>query len=153
MARAPLKEISVNRAPNYELSPYQRGKIERSSELGQSIRTIAKDTKLASSTVQNTLHRNQRRNNAVTLRRSGRPRKYTERDVRRITHFVRVNPKVTYADIRQNTQIQLSHDTLGRILDTVGIKNWRTKGRPTLDSGDVKVRYTWTLTHYKWTTQ
>jgi hypothetical protein len=37
MPRRPLAQISGNRAAHYELSIYQRGKIERSYELGQSI--------------------------------------------------------------------------------------------------------------------
>jgi transposase len=52
-------------------------KIERSCELGQSIRAIAKETKFAPSTVQNTLNTNPHRNEAVTLKSSGRPKKYT----------------------------------------------------------------------------
>jgi IS30 family transposase len=67
MPRAPLTAISGNRASHCELSPYQKGKIERSRELGQSIRAIAKNAKLAPSTVQNTLTRNAHRNNAITL--------------------------------------------------------------------------------------
>jgi IS30 family transposase len=58
MPRRPLAKISNNKAAYYELSTYQRGKIERSHELGQSIRAIAKDIKFAPSIVQNTLKRN-----------------------------------------------------------------------------------------------
>jgi hypothetical protein len=54
--------------------------------------------------------------------------------------FVRINLKSTYQDIRENLHIFLSHDTFGRILDSVRIKNWRAKGRPALKSEDVKIR-------------
>jgi hypothetical protein len=64
-----------SRVSSCELSPYQGGKIERSCELGQSIRAIAKETKFAPSTVQNTLNTNPHRNEAV--KSSGRPKKYT----------------------------------------------------------------------------
>jgi IS30 family transposase len=80
MPRRLLAEISSNRAAHCELSIYQRGKIERSHELGQSIRAIIKDIKFAPSTIQNTLKRNPQRIEAITLPRTGRPRKYTERD-------------------------------------------------------------------------
>jgi len=153
MPRRPLAEISGNRAPNCELSPYQRGKIERSRELGQSIRAIAKDTKFAASTVQTTLEINPQRNEAVTLQRSGRPKKYSTREQRRIVKFVRINPKSTYEDIRQNLHIYLSHDTFGRILDSVRIKNWRAKGRPTLEPRDVKIRWDWARVYCEWLEQ
>jgi IS30 family transposase len=99
MSRRLLAEISGNRAAYYELLTYQRGKIKRSHELGQSIRAIAKDIKFAPSTVQNTLKRNPQRNEAITLPRTGRPRKYTERDKRRIIYFIQINLKSTYRDI------------------------------------------------------
>jgi Transposase len=98
---------------------------------------------LAPTTVQYTLDKSTQRNEGNTLIRKGRPKKYTERDKRHIIHFIRVYPKSTYADIRQNLHISLSHDTFGRILNTVGIKNWRAKGRPTLESEDIKRRYNW----------
>jgi Transposase len=143
MSRGPLSEISANRAPNCELSPYLRGQIERSRDLGQRNKVIADTLNLAPTTVQYTLDKSTQRNEGNTQTRKGRPKKYTERDKRRIIHFVRVHPKSTYVDIRQNLYIYLSHDTFGRILNTVGIKNWRAKGRPALESEDIKRRYNW----------
>jgi predicted HTH transcriptional regulator len=123
MARRPLSEISGNRAPNYELSPHLRGKVERSHELGQNRKLIAELLKLAPTTVQYTLDKSTQRNKGHSLIRKGRLKKYSEREQRRIVKFVRINPKSTYEDIRQNLHIYLSHDTFGRILDSVGIKN------------------------------
>lgn len=117
-----------------------KSKIERSHELGAECKTIAKALKIAPSTVQYTLNANSRHTEAVTQPRSERPKSYKERDQRRIIHFVRVNPKSNYADIKRNLQIYLFYETLGRILDTIGIKNWRAKGRLVLDSADTKIR-------------
>jgi hypothetical protein len=123
MSRRPLSEISANRAPNYELSPYLRGKIERSRDFSQKSKIIADILNLAPTTVQYTLDKSTQRNEGNTLIRKGRPKKYTERDKRYIIYFIRVYPKLTYTDIRQNLHISLSYNTFGRILNTVEIKN------------------------------
>jgi transposase len=153
MSRRPLADITGNRASNCELSPYLRGQIDRSRSLGQSCEEIAKTLKLTPSTIYYTIDKSTQRNEGKNLLRSGRPKKYTERDTRRIVHFVRVNPKSTYEDIRRNLHIYLSHDTFGRILADVGIKNWRAKRRPFLTSEHAKIRRRWVKIYINWTTQ
>lgn len=153
MPRRPLAEISPNKASNHELSPYLRGKIERSRDLGQKCDIIAKTLKLAPSTVSYTLAKSTQRSEGHTLLRSGRPRLYTERDSRRIVRFVRVHPKSTYEDIRQNLHIYLSHDTFGRILAGVGIKNWRAKRRPFLTPEHAIIRQAWAKLRGKWSVE
>jgi hypothetical protein len=88
MSWRPLAEITGNRAPDYELFSYLRGKIERSHKLGQSNRVIRLDMKIAPLTVQSIINRNPRRNKGVTLLRSNRLKKYIERDKRQIIYFV-----------------------------------------------------------------
>jgi DDE superfamily endonuclease/Transposase len=121
--------------------------------LGQKRSLIADTLNLAPSTVQYTIDKSTLRNKGNTLTRKGRPKKYTNRDRRQIVNFVRINPKSTYEDIRQNLHIYLSRDTLGRILDSVGIKNWRAKGRPTLEPEDAKLQYNWALVYCEWLTE
>jgi transposase len=153
MSRRPLEPISANISLGKELAPHTRAKITTLREEGISIREIAERTKISENTVKWTLKSEPRRNAGITLKRIGRPRSYTERDQRSIIRFVRNNPKAIYTDIRQNLHINLSHDTFCRILNSVGIKNWRAKGRPALEAEDAKVRYAWALVHYRWTTQ
>jgi hypothetical protein len=81
MPRAPLAEITGNRAPNCELSPYLRGQIDRSRSLGQNQDTTAKTLKLAPSTVSYTINKSDQCNKGNTLLRSERPKKYIERDI------------------------------------------------------------------------
>jgi hypothetical protein len=123
MPRRPLAEITDNRASNCELSSHQRAKIDRSRELGQRPQLIAERLNLPPSTVYYTLDKIDARNQGHSLLRLGRPLKWTEHDKRRIIQFVRINPKSTYEEIRQNLYIYLSSDTFRRILDTVDIKN------------------------------
>jgi transposase len=153
MPRSPLGPISANIPRGKELTPHTRAKVTTLREEGISIREIAERTKISENTVKWTLKSEPRRNAGITPKRTGRPRSYTERDQRSILRFVQNNPKSTYVDIRQNLHIDLSHDTFQRILNSVGIKNWRAKGRPALEPQDAKVRYTWAMDHYQWTTQ
>jgi hypothetical protein len=88
MPRRPLAEITGNRALDYKLSPYLRGKIERSRKLGQLNKAIRLDMKIAPLIVQSIINRNPRRNEGVTLLYSSRPKKYTERDKRQIIYFI-----------------------------------------------------------------
>ncbi len=153
MPRRPLTEITGNRASNCELSSYQRAKIDRSRELGQRPKLIAETLNLPPSTVYYTLDKIDARNQGHSLPRSGRPPKWTEHDKRRIVRFVRINPKSTYEEIRQNLHIYLSSDTFGRILDTIGIKNWRAKKRPFLESIHITKRWKWAKIHSNWTSE
>jgi Transposase len=150
MPRAPLGEIDGNRRPHTELSPYLRGQIKRSHQLGQGYKKIGKELKIAHSTVRYTLNINPYRIDGETLPRAGRPKLYTEKDARRIVRFIRIHPKSTYQDIKQNLHTYLSHDTLGRILADKGIKNWRAKKRPFLTSEHAKIRYIWAKVHKNW---
>lgn len=132
------------------MSPYVRSQISTLRGEGISIRDISERINISENTVKWTLKSDPRRDEGKSLKRIGRPIKYTERDTRRIIHFVQINPKSSYEDIRRSLHISLSHDTLGRILDSVGIKNWRAKGRPALESADAKVRNNWALTYNIW---
>jgi Transposase len=80
---------------------------------------------------------------AILCRAQGGQKRYTERDTRRIIHFIRINPKSTFADIQRNLHIYLSHDSFSRILADMGVKNWRAKGRPFLTPEHAKLRYVW----------
>ena len=150
MSRIPLGELNPNRVPNTELSSYLRGKIERSHELGQGRTRISRSLEIPSSTVQYTLEQNPLRIDGESLPRAGRPKKYTEKDARRVVRFVRIHPKSTYREIKHNLHLYLSHDTFGRILADAGIKNWRAKQRPFLTPEAAKVRWEWAKKHSNW---
>jgi transposase len=149
MPRHPFTEISANIPRGKELTPYTRSKIATLREEGAEIGHISDLVRISQNTIKKTIKSDPHRDNSVTLKRTGRPRKYTERDKRRIIHFIRINPKSMYQDICQNTDLKLSSDTLSRILNSVGIKNWRAKGRPSLEPQDARSRYAWALIHYR----
>ena len=88
MPRRQLAKISGNRAVNYELSPYLRGKVVRLYELGQSYNEIRDTLNLIKSTVKYTLDKSTSRNEGKSLIRIDRPKSYIERVTRRIIYFV-----------------------------------------------------------------
>jgi hypothetical protein len=69
---------------------------------------------------------------------------------RRDLRAVRMTPKITYQQLREQLHTYLSHDTLARILDEHGISKWKSKKRPFLTEAAVKKRLQWGLQHADW---
>lgn len=76
-----------------------------------------------------------------TKPRSGRPKKWDDKFERRVLRIARINPKMTYKDIKVILDIHLSYDTLSRILKNNGLTNQLTKCRPYLTVAAVMKRY------------
>jgi transposase len=150
MPRRPLGEISSNIRRKEELTPYTRSRIAALREEGVQIRHISERLQISENTIKWTIKSNPSRNEGKSLQRSERPPKYTKHNKRHILQYIQLNPKATYEDIKQNICLNLSHDTFCRILNSAGIKNWRAKARPYLDTKDAKVRRIWALAHQKW---
>lgn len=91
------------------------------------------------------------RTDGKSLSKSGRHRISTIIDVRNILRLVRATPKIIYKKIRKELDITFSNDTLKRILERKGIKNWRCKRRPLLTPDVVYKRYQWAKEHINWT--
>ncbi|PSS12915.1 hypothetical protein M430DRAFT_262520, partial [Amorphotheca resinae ATCC 22711] len=67
-----------------------------------------------------------------SLPRAGRPKSYTDRDVRNLIRYVRLHPKDTYAEVRKALRFNFSTTTLKVMLKPSRIVNWRCKKRPYL---------------------
>ena len=117
MLRTPLSTISGNRRPNTELTPYQRGIIVGAQALGHTPVAIGKALNLPRTTVETTIRKEPERNNGETKSRSGRPRQLSLRDQRYIIRFARINPRITYKQLRQEAGVICSKSTLYRTLN------------------------------------
>jgi transposase len=142
--RVPLQELPVNRLPNQELSDGIKERLYGCALAGQGNTEIAEAEQLSINTVIHSIQRTRTRHTVVNEPRSGRPRKYSERDARSVIRFSRLHPKSTYNDLRRNTGLNLSTPTLRGILQDVGIINWRTKRRPHLTQGHAAKRLQFT---------
>ena len=148
--RKVLGVISSNIKKRPDLTPYNRGKIVSAAEWGISPSAIATKLELPNSTVRNTLKLDPLRN-GVSRPRSGRPREYTERHVRKLVRYVRIYPKDTYTEIRKAMGFDFCDRTIKRMLDPSGITNWHCKKRPHLTAAAVAKRYAWCKAREHWT--
>ena len=110
--RRPLGEISGNIPVGHELTVNDRAQIVGAVKCGVRIADAARALNFTPSTVKTTVRRNSVRHANEALPRSGRPKKATERDIRMIICYVRINPKHTYGQIKTQLRISLSASTI-----------------------------------------
>jgi hypothetical protein len=82
MPRRPLEEISVNIPRGEELTPYTRLKIVTLRKEGFLIPDILTRTKISKKTVKKTVNTDLYYDDSNSLRHTGWPKKYSERDKR-----------------------------------------------------------------------
>ena len=76
------------------------------------------------STIKSTLKRDPLRIEGETRQRSGRPREYDDRDVRKL---VRANSKDTWEQVKKACGFTFRKTTLPKMLEPPGITNWRCR--------------------------
>jgi transposase len=151
--RRPLSEISGNRPEGHELTVNDRAQIIGAIKCGVSIADAARTLDFPPSTVKTTIRRDSVRSANATLPRSGRPSKASARDIRTIIRYVRINPKHTYRQIRQELQLSFSSRTVKRIIEPFHIRKWQCKQRPELSEEVAKLRYERVLLRKDWSTE
>lgn len=100
--RTPLGTISGNRRIGAELTPYQRGKIEGARSAGATFVAAAELVKCDPKTARSTFLLGPERLDGHTKSRSGRPKLYNLRFERRVLRLARLNPKMTYKDMKDS---------------------------------------------------
>ena len=130
--RTVLAEINTNRALNHKLLPPSRQRIYGRLLGRQSIAEIAEDKLLKKTTVKTTIYWATTRAKGQSAPRKGRPKSYSPKDERCVIWHARRKPKCTYSDLRTDTSLTLSNNTLRKLLRNNSILNWRSKKRPNL---------------------
>jgi hypothetical protein len=148
--RRALAPITPNRLPNHQLNSHQRAKIVAKREVGLSLGQIATDENLPRSTIQYTLEQTTLRNNDNTIQRSGRPKERTLRDERAVLRLVRLYPKLSYAEVLRQAEVNFRTSTLKTILKEYGISKWRAAKRPFLTQDHANKRRVWGTLHLEW---
>lgn len=151
MPRTPLQQISANRQPLKELTPYERGLIAGAASVGATATEISTECSVAVSTIRETISKAPQRRNGESVRRPGRPKLASKADIRLILRLARKEPEITYTRLRTDTALPFSDDTFYRILRAAGITNWLAKRRPKLIEEHAKKRLTWAKAHRDWT--
>jgi transposase len=130
--RAPLLEITSNGRARTELSPHIRNVIIGMKLGGKNGAQIAEELKLPRSTVYRTINLSSDRDANQSKPRSGRPKRCTTRDERRVLRLVQKNPKMTWHAVVAAHDLAVSKRTLQRILEENGISKWPARKRPIL---------------------
>ena len=151
--RKALGEISGNRAKGHELTVNQRAQIVGAVKCGATIVDVSKTLNFNPTTVITTVQKDSIRQDNQSLPRSGRPKKADARDIRTIVRYVRINPKHTYRQIKQQLRISLSASTIKRILAPFHIRKWQCKKRPELSTEIAKLRHKWVLLRKDWSVE
>ena len=140
-----LGSISGNRAFNYQLSPYQRGRILGLTEGGMKSSNIQNLLNVSRGAIESTLKLEHLRNEGNTQLRSGRPKCYSEATERKILRHVRLHPKDTYVQVILACELTIKRGTIKSILSRHGITNWRARRRPLLTEENAAKRLAWCL--------
>ena len=150
MLRTPLSSISGNRRRHSEYTSYQRGLIGGAVAAGVTPHRM-KDLFGIPITTTKTITKNVlARHNGDNKPRSGRPKKLSIRDERHILRIIHRDPKITYKNLIAKSGVDVSHDTIYRMLKEQGITNWIAKKRPLLTPENAGLRYQWALRHENW---
>ena len=136
-----LSEISGNRGAHCELSEAQRAAILTARDLGKSVRHVAAEARVDTTTVTQTQKRWQTTHTLKSSPRSGRPSIFSDRGIRRLKIYIRRNPRATYNEIREDLSISASDSTLLRYMRQFYVDHWRAAKRIPLSEEDEKDRY------------
>lgn len=126
---APPVEENASVPKRKELTPYMRGKIVGAAAAGASIASLAQEFNLSRSTIRVTLSRDSLRTDGESRARTGRPKSYTDRDVRNLIRHVQTHPTDTYAQMRRALGTGHSSRIMKDILKANGITHWHAKSQ------------------------
>jgi hypothetical protein len=134
-----------------ELTPKKRGAIVGTRLYSVPATKVANILKVPITTVYSTVKADLLRDEGNTRKRTGRPIKYTDREVRALVRYIRRNPKDTYQQVRNVFGWKYANYTLQCMLEPSGITNWRYRRRPFLTEKTVRLRYNWYRARKYWT--
>jgi transposase len=135
--------------PRKELTDFQKGEIVGLRE-NYTHREIGRRLSIPHSTVSAFLNRLAKRNTHENLPRPGAPRKTSLSDDRYLVRSAQSNTRQPLAQLRVETNIDISEQTIRRRLKEAGIRKWRAVNRPLLSQKHAKQRLKWTQEHRSW---
>jgi len=131
--RTPLRAIDGNRkGRGPDLSPYLRGKIVGHAKAGDSPAEIQVALGVSRGVVRGSIAQDNARLNRELAPHSGCPPTYTDRDKRIMLRHLRLHPKSTFNERRQDCDTKMSNSTIKRLARKHGLQHWRAKKRPEL---------------------
>jgi hypothetical protein len=143
--RTLLRNRDANSRRGKDFTPYKRGKLVGVVEQGARPSAIARQYAIPASTVRTTIRLDLVRPNGISQPRSGKPLCYTPAEERKVLRHTKSHPKDTYAELIEGCSFTCSKNTVKKIFNEHGIKNWMAKCRPYLTLENVAKRLEWAL--------
>ena len=119
----PLTPISGNQGRRSELSVYTKGQISGLAKADFTSTQIHRDLNVPRFTIQSFLNRLVTTQTEENKPRSDRSKKLSPRDERFLLRYVRANPKTTWLQLKKDTGLDVSRNTLKRTLQAHGISH------------------------------
>jgi len=135
-----------------ELSDFQKGEIVALSDL-YSHREIGRKLSIPHSTVSAFLNRYHDHENPANLYHTGRPRKTTSSDDHYLKHSANIDTSQALTELRLNTNIGISEQTIRRRLRETGVGKYKAVNRPLLSKTQIAGRLKWAREHRNWSVE
>ena len=119
--RRPLGTIDRNRVRGPETNPYTRGKIVGLYTAGLTQRQIVDLMDRSRDSVRGAIALEILNINSCSLPRLGRPKLYDNRDQRMMLKNLRLYPKLTFQQRRDDTGLEMSNTTIKNIAKAQGL--------------------------------
>lgn len=123
MPRAALGEITGNSRKGKDLDSFQLGQISAYAETGVGATKQGQALKLKRETLRDAVQRVTTRSTTTPAKKTGRPVSYTPRDKRAILRIVKVNPRIPAAQIKNESGVKRSVNTIKKILKECGVRH------------------------------
>src|SRR5436305_12886331 len=107
-------------------------KVMSQASKGATLTQIMTDLKLTCSAIQYTISIDPLHNKGIFQPHAAQKKSYTNVEKCLIIHYVCLNPKDTYKQVKEACQLSFSNSIIKRILKMHDIGNWRAKCHPLL---------------------
>lgn len=148
-----LKPISVNKPRGKHLNDTEKALLYGQALAGKDVEEIANENGLRADSLRKTFKSISERGTVQTSPRSGRPRVYDDRLIRRAIRKGRETPDITWASLQDHLGLKIDIVTMRKWFTEAGLQNWRKKKRPYLSEASAAARYKWANKHLHWTAE
>jgi transposase len=137
-----------------ELSEFQRGEIIGAWKMGHKVADIAKALDRRYTTVKDTIERYETRLTVTCTKRSGRPPKLDDRDIRHLVNDLKKDRAVAVDELtkefNESLNISVSSKTVRRTLNSQGYYGRTAKKKPLVTEKNRKKRLAWCRMRKEW---
>ena len=139
--------------PRKHITDVEKGIAIGMHEMGSSLNSIAKRLRRDKKTIRELLRKYNTTQDVSRRPGSGRPRKTSERDDRRIARETKRDRFITLENIGSNLQLNVSVWTISRRLHEAGFHSYWAVKKPYISETNQRKRRIWCREHINWTVE